>query len=72
MNFYSYNENNNIISFEKKINLKLIIKGCINFLKSNSNVDFIVAGNGKDNRMGRWFSDYDTKLVISIIKLYKD
>ena len=56
---------------KKKIYLKLINKGCINILKSNSNGDFIVAVNGKDNRIVRWFSDYDIKVGISIIKYIK-
>ena len=72
INFYSFNEDDNYSSFEKKINLQLKNKGCINVLKSNYNGDFIVAGNGKDNRMGRWFSDYNTKLGITIIKLFKN
>ena len=72
VNFYSFNEDDNYSSFDKKINLQLKNKGCINVLKSNYNGDFIVAGNGKDNRMGRWFSDYNTKLGITIIKLFKN
>ena len=72
VNFYCFINNDDNPTFEKKNNLKLNCKGCINVLKSNSNGDFIVAGNGKDNKMGRWFSDYDTKLGITIIKLYKD
>ena len=72
VNFYCFINQDENPTFEKKNNLKLNCKGCINVLKCNSNGDFIVAGNGKDNKMGRWFSDYDTKLGITIIKLYKD
>lgn len=47
-------------------------KGCVNSMKVNKTNEFMVAGYGKDQRLGRWFTDNKAKTGISIVKLYSD
>ena len=70
VNFYKVT-NEEKISIEKKIETTLKNGGCVNAMKESSNGEFIVCGNGCDGKNGRWDWDYDTKMGISIIKLFK-
>ena len=70
VNFYKVT-NEEKISIEKTIEITLKNGGCVNAMKESSNGEFIVCGNGCDGKNGRWDWDYDTKMGISIIKLFK-
>ncbi len=68
VNVYRCSEGNKIEvvrSFE-------VNKGCVNSMKVNKTNEFMVVGYGKDQRLGRWFTDNQAKTGISIVKLYGD
>jgi ribosomal RNA-processing protein 9 len=47
-------------------------KGCVNSIKVNKTNEFMVVGYGKDQKLGRWFTDNQAKTGISIVKLFND
>ena len=71
INFYKIDEGDNGINIEKKNSLYIKNKGCINVIKYCPEGNYIAVGNGTDNKLGRWYKEYDTKLGITIIKLFE-
>jgi WD40 repeat protein len=68
MNVYRCFNGNNI-SLLKNIEVE---KGCINTIKVNKTNEFMILGYGKDQRLGRWFTDKTAKCGISIVKLFNE
>jgi len=68
LNVYRQYNGNNISS----LNNIDVEKGCINAMKVNRTNEFMVLGYGKDQRLGRWFTDKTAKCGISIVKLFNE
>jgi len=66
LNIYRYFEDNKI----EEIKNFEVGKGCINSIKVNKTNEFLVLGYGKDQRLGRWYTDNGAKSGISIVKLF--
>lgn len=76
VNFYKFdlNEDHEFGEFpqiEKRKTVSLASNGCLNVIKANKAKDMLVVGNGVDGKKGRWNVNYNAKLGITIIKLYK-
>lgn len=68
INIYRCFEGNKI----EHINNIDVARGSINTIKINKTNEFMVVGYGKDQRLGRWFSDNNAKTGISIVKLFNE
>lgn len=68
LNIYRHFDGNNI----SLLNDIDIGKGCVNAMKVDKNNEFMVLGYGKDQRLGRWFTDKNAKCGISIVKLFNE
>ena len=71
INFYKIEEKDGFIDIEIKNKINIKNKGCLNVIKYCPEKKFIVVGNGKDNKFGRWNKEYDTHLGITIVKLFE-
>ena len=71
INFYEIKENEGAIDMEMKNKINIKNKGCLNVIKYCPEKKYIVIGNGTDNKFGRWNKEYDTKLGITIVKLFE-
>ena len=71
INFYKIEENEGIVDMELRKKMNINNKGCLNVIKYCPDKKYIVVGNGTDNKFGRWDKEYDTKLGITIVKLFE-
>ena len=71
INFYKIEENEGIVDMKMEKKLNINNKGCLNIIKYCADKKYIVVGNGTDNKFGRWNKEYNTKLGITIIKLFE-
>lgn len=76
VNFYKFSlneddENEGFPSIENRKMVNISSNGCLNAIKVNKSKDMLVVGNGNDGKKGRWNVNYNAKLGITIIKLYK-
>lgn len=68
LNIYRHHSGNNI-EMLRNIDIE---KGCVNAMKVNKTNEFMVLGYGKDQRLGRWFTDKNAKCGISVVKLFNE
>ena len=71
INFYKVDENEGLVDMELKNKICINNKGCLNVIKYCQGKKYIAVGNGTDNKFGRWNKEYDTKLGITIVKLFE-
>ena len=71
INFYKIEENEGFVDMEMNKKININNKGCLNVIKYCHDKKYIAVGNGTDNKFGRWDKEYDTKLGITIVKLFE-
>jgi ribosomal RNA-processing protein 9 len=70
LNFYKYQpEDTNKIELIRSMQLR---EGSLNAIKVDKMNEFLVVGNGRDSRLGRWEVEENAKNGISIIKLFEN
>ena len=71
INFYKIEVNEGFVDIEMQKKVNINNRGCLNVIKYCPDKKYIVVGNGTDNKFGRWDKEYDTKIGITIVMLFK-